>query len=147
MFDQLPDDTNALNGGPASRQTVYYRVIGWPASQASMHCRALAIHDTAGKWSATFKQLLSAALPGEPDNIASMMTRLYDVLRGWTVQVRVADCDTRKLPCAGRYDFVTVSARAGAWATYVFTTARALQPYCFSDLGFQSRSILFVQHV
>lgn len=137
MFDQLPDDTNALNGSPASRQTVYYRVIGWPASQTSMHCRALAIHDTAGKWSTTFKQLQSAALPGEPDNIASMMTRLYDVLRGWTVQVSVTDRYTRELPCTGRYDVFTVSARAGFWLECVFAVARSLQPYGFSYVGFQ----------
>ena len=89
MFDQLPDDTNARNGQPASRQTVYYRVIGWPQAQQSMQSRAYTIRDTARKWSTTFKELQSSALPCEPDDIASMINRVHDVLRGWTVQVSV----------------------------------------------------------
>lgn len=89
MFDQLPNDANARNGQPASRQTVYYRVLGWPEPQESMHCRANVVRDTARRWSTTLKELQAAALPGEPTSVTSMMSRLYDVLRGWTVQVRI----------------------------------------------------------
>lgn len=90
MFNQLDDNENARNGQRASRQTVYYRVVGWPPAQESMHRRAHAIRDTARKWPTTFKELQSSALPGEPENTASVINRFHDVLRGWTIQVSVA---------------------------------------------------------
>lgn len=106
MFDQLPDNTNAHNGEPASRQTVYYRVIGWPSAQESMHGRAYAIRDTARGWSTTFKELQKSALPDDKDKVESMMTRLHDVLRGWTVQVSFAFDLIQKLegaPCVAEF--------------------------------------------
>lgn len=80
LFEKRDDNPNAIMGGPASKQTVYYAIAGWPKAGKFMEARANSFVYAAKAWPTTFKQLELSALPGK-SHLKSVLARLYDILR------------------------------------------------------------------